>query len=307
MKSKFSIYVAIMFLFIFTSVAISQIKIQEGFETLDSNTLPTGWSKCYGSTFPVNYDPYSNWTVRDSGQWMPGLASSLTQAHLSLKSCGVSWYTGVDTNGAYHISDAWLVTKQISIASTDVIKFWISGGSPTWVDSVQVWVNFIDSLPGNFTNKLGSIVMTGLPYGTWTQYTYGLSGFAGLPVYIGFRYNTDCINQGFAAYLDDVFVGNPDAINQIGTGVPTKYALGQNYPNPFNPVTTIKFDLPKTSNVKMTIFNTLGQVVSVVLNETKAAGFYEVKYDASKLSSGTYFYRIEAGSFIETKKMMIIK
>jgi hypothetical protein len=308
MRSKFSISIAAMIMLLFTTVAISQIKIQEGFETSDSNNLPTGWSKCYGSTFPVNYDPYSNWTVRDSGLWMPGLSTALTKAHSGIKSCGVSWWTGVDTNNAYHISDAWLVTKKIeNIQTTDVLKFWACGGTPTWVDSMQVWVNFIDSLPSNFTNKISSIVWVGATYGNFTLYTYSLAGYAGLPIYIGFRYNTDCINQGFAVYLDDVFVGNPNSISQIGTGIPTKYALSQNYPNPFNPVTTIKFDLPKSSHVRMTIYNTLGQVVSEILNETKAPGYYEVKFDASKLSSGPYFYRIEAGNFVETKKMMVIK
>jgi hypothetical protein len=312
MKSKFTIYVAIMFLFIFTSVAFSQIKIQEGFETCDSNNLPTGWVKYNMASFPIYYSPiYSNWTVRDSGVYMPGLQNASTRVHSGLKSCGVSWYMGFDTAQGYHIAAGWLVTKKIAnIETTDMLKFWATGGSASYGDSIQVWLNFIDSTPANFTNKIASIYWpNGSVYGTWTQYQYSLSGFAGLPAYIGFLYNTDqtANNNGFAVYLDDVFVGNPNAINQLGTGVPTKYALGQNYPNPFNPVTTIKFDLPKTSNVKMTIFNTLGQVVSVVLNETKAAGFYEVKYDASKLSSGTYFYRIEAGYFVETKKMMVIK
>ena len=308
MKSKFSIYVALMFLFIFTSVAISQIKIQEGFETTDTLHVPTGWSRCFATTYPVLHGDTSNWTVRDSGVSMPGLSTALTQAHLSLKSCGVSWNTGVDTNGTSYVSDAWLVTKQIpSIATTDVLKFWISGGTPTWVDSVQVWVNFIDSLPGNFTNKLGSIIMTGLPYGTWTQHTYSLSGFAGLPIYIGFRYITDCVNQGFAVYLDDVFVGNPDAINHIGTGVPTKYALGQNYPNPFNPVTTIKFDLPKTENVMIIIYDITGKQIDILSNENFKAGRYQLTWNASNYASGVYFYGVEAGDFKDTKKMILLK
>jgi hypothetical protein len=305
MKKLF--FTFLLFLFAY-ACSFAQVKINEGFESSDSSHLPTGWSKGYLSTFPVNYDPYSNWTVRDSGLWMPGLASGLTRVHSGLKSCGVSWYTGVDTSGVYHISDAWLVTKYIpTLAATDVLKFWITGGTPTWVDSVQVWISFIDSLPADFTNKLGSIVMNGQPYGTWTQHTYSLGAYVGSPCWIGFRYYTDCINQGFAVYLDDVFVGNPAGISQIGTGIPAKYDLAQNYPNPFNPVTTIKFDLPKSSNVKITVFNTLGQVISEIVNETKAAGYYEVKFDASELSSGTYFYRIEAGSFIQTKKMLVVK
>lgn len=93
----------------------------------------------------------------------------------------------------------------------------------------------------------------------------------------------------------------------VSSEIPASYSLYQNYPNPFNPVTTIKFDLPKDEFVRITLFDILGKVVSVMTDEFKKAGFYEVKFDASNLSSGTYFYRIEAGDFVDTKKMILIK
>ena len=307
------ITILIVFIFTFSAITFAQIKINEGFETSDSDHLPIGWSKFNAASFPIYYSPiYSNWTVRDSGVWMPGLASAFTNVHSGIKSCGVSWYMGFDTAGGYHIAAGWLVTKKITnIQTTDIIRFWGSGGSPTYGDSIQIWVNFIDSTPTNFTNQLASIYWpNGTTYGTWTQYQYSLAPFAGFPfLYVGFLYNTNQLasNNGFAVYLDDVFAGNPNSINQIGTGVPTVFELGQNYPNPFNPVTNIKFDLPKSSNVKITIYNNLVQEIAIILNESKSAGFYEVKYDASSLSSGVYFYRIEAGTFVQTKKMMVLK
>jgi hypothetical protein len=89
--------------------------------------------------------------------------------------------------------------------------------------------------------------------------------------------------------------------------LPTSYRLYQNYPNPFNPTTEIVFDLPVASSVKLQIFNTLGQLVTSLLNETRAAGQYTVRWDASELASGVYIYRIEANGFVDAKKMVLIR
>ena len=93
-----------------------------------------------------------------------------------------------------------------------------------------------------------------------------------------------------------------------GNELPFLYALYQNYPNPFNPVTNINFDLPERNTVTLKIFNILGEVVSVpVNNEVKLAGNYSVEFDASNLPSGVYYYELKAGSYTQTKKMVLIK
>ena len=89
--------------------------------------------------------------------------------------------------------------------------------------------------------------------------------------------------------------------------IPNRFNLYQNYPNPFNPVTNIKFDIPKDENVNITLFDVLGREVLTLTNEFRKAGKYNVMFDGSNLSSGTYFYRIEAGDFVDTKKMVLIK
>jgi len=89
--------------------------------------------------------------------------------------------------------------------------------------------------------------------------------------------------------------------------VPLRNKLYDNCPNPFNPTTTIKYDLARASNVKITIYNILGQEVRVLVNELKKAGSYNVKFDGTNLSSGIYFCRIEAGSFIDAKKMVLVR
>ncbi len=88
---------------------------------------------------------------------------------------------------------------------------------------------------------------------------------------------------------------------------PREFALKQNYPNPFNPVTTISYYLPATSNVTLKVYNLLGQEVASLVNGLMSAGEHKASFDASTLSSGIYIYRIEAGSYTDTKKMMLIK
>jgi hypothetical protein len=96
-------------------------------------------------------------------------------------------------------------------------------------------------------------------------------------------------------------------INQISTEIPDSYNLSQNYPNPFNPATNIKFSIPSSGAVKLVVFDIMGREVSTVINQNMNAGKYTVDFDASKLSSGVYFYKLTSGSFTETKKMMLIK
>ena len=89
--------------------------------------------------------------------------------------------------------------------------------------------------------------------------------------------------------------------------MPHEFNLRQNYPNPFNPSTTIKFELPRTSQVSLTVYDILGREVSVLVNEKRNAGVYEVKFDGSGLASGVYFYRLQAGDFTQAKRLMLLK
>ena len=100
-----------------------------------------------------------------------------------------------------------------------------------------------------------------------------------------------------------------------GESMPSKYSLEQNYPNPFNPSTTIRYSIPnvienqakQTQLVTLKVFDILGNEVATLVNEEKPAGSYEVKFDAAGLSSGIYFYKLQAGSLVENKKMILMK
>jgi len=114
------------------------------------------------------------------------------------------------------------------------------------------------------------------------------------------------INEAYiyktGAIPEQVWVVKPEK-----TEIPEEFRLSQNYPNPQNPTSTITYDLPKASYVTLNIYNTLGQQVASLVNEQKQSGRYDVRFDGSKLPSGVYFYRLTAGEFIQTKKMVIIK
>jgi hypothetical protein len=88
---------------------------------------------------------------------------------------------------------------------------------------------------------------------------------------------------------------------------PYEYKLFDNYPNPFNPSTTLQYTLKEEVNVSLRVFNLLGQVVATLVNEKQTAGPHSVMFDASRFSSGVYFYSLEAGSFKQSKKMMLTK
>jgi len=90
-------------------------------------------------------------------------------------------------------------------------------------------------------------------------------------------------------------------------GFPDRFELEQNYPNPFNPSTTIKYELPKASEVRLSVYDKLGHELSTLVNERREAGVHEVKFDAAGLSSGVYFYRLQAGDFVQLKKLVLLK
>lgn len=101
--------------------------------------------------------------------------------------------------------------------------------------------------------------------------------------------------------------GNNQDVNSKDNQIPKEYALEQNYPNPFNPTTNIKYSVSADSHVKLKIYDILGKEITTLVNEQKAPGYYTVQFDASKLASGIYFYRMEAGQFVQSKKLLLVK
>jgi len=151
-------------------------------------------------------------------------------------------------------------------------------------------------------NKEGEWVRIGFRegYGTTTEpkeYSYldDISSIAATSLFYRLK-QIDFL--GSYEYSDEVFVE---------TLAPTYFVLRQNYPNPFNPSTTITFGVPVKANVVLKVFNSLGEEVAQLVNKEIPAGVYEVEFKAEEITSGIYFYRLQAGQFVETKKMVLLR
>lgn len=123
----------------------------------------------------------------------------------------------------------------------------------------------------------------------------------------------DNAQKAFATGRAAMFTGEVVSVEEDLTGIPTEYNISQNYPNPFNPTTVIQYALPSQSNVKISVYNTLGQLVTKLVDSQVSSGYHQVQFNASNLSSGVYFYSIQAEaidgskSFQIVKKMMLVK
>lgn len=97
------------------------------------------------------------------------------------------------------------------------------------------------------------------------------------------------------------------SVERVEVEMPANFELSQNYPNPFNPTTTINFAIPSESDVKIKVFDAVGQQVAVLVNDIVPAGTYKISWDASRLTSGIYFYSMQSGNFVQSKKMILLK
>jgi len=143
-----------------------------------------------------------------------------------------------------------------------------------------------------------------LPYQSLSNFSgVDVNGEWTLRIYDGTAGNEGTLNAwGLKLYFDQATDVDDDL-----EGIPEKYSLSQNYPNPFNPSTIIKWQQPEKSFVTIKIYDVLGGEVITLVNEELAAGKHEVKFDASRFSSGIYFYQLKAGNYFETKKMVLVK
>jgi photosystem II stability/assembly factor-like uncharacterized protein len=236
---------------------------------------------------------------------------------------GVDWMNrAVNIIGNYTSAIAFNDNKMIGLVATSTSTPHISrtsDGGATWT-----LINIGSGVTGNcfikwvaetpvvyilgFNGGIKRSVDNGL---TWTQMT--TAGVSNV-----YHFDFEKINNvvyGYAISTNGTVLRLADSLfitgsgNVTGNSLPGEFSLEQNYPNPFNPVTKIKYSIPENNiNVKLTVFDLLGREVEVIVNEIQRAGKYEITYDGSSLSSGMYFYKIQAGSeFTDVKKMILVK
>lgn len=160
------------------------------------------------------------------------------------------------------------------------------------------------------TNNMGFEIEKSLDQNVWTKLGF-VSGKGTTTEITNYSYSDDNIINGVSYYrlkqLDFDGSINYSPIVSVDVISPSIYSLSQNYPNPFNPTSTINYSLPKESFVTIIIYNILGDEIAVLVNEKKQAGSYSIEFNATNLTSGVYFYRLQADSFVDTKKMTLIK
>jgi len=165
-------------------------------------------------------------------------------------------------------------------------------------DNAIVYAMRGDSYYGfGITNSRGEYEINGLPIGDYILVVHR----------IGASSATRSLTLTMEGTNNVCFNIEEAPLFNLNNAAPKEFKLSQNYPNPFNPSTKIDYTLPVSGMVKVTVFNSLGQAVEVLVNRTQDAGSYTLTFDGSKFSSGVYYYRIDAGSFVDTKKMVFVK
>ena len=187
-----------------------------------------------------------------------------------------------------------------------------TNGGMNWTVQAQsalTWrfyaIHFFNSMTGYAAGDFGAIAKTTNGGINWYyQMTPTNQRFASV-------YMTDT-NECFVAGMNNTILkttsgGEPFGIQSLNNEFPSSPSLSQNYPNPFNPVTKVKYDVPKSSFVKITIYDVLGREIETLVNQTQKPGSYEVTWNGSRFASGVYFYKLMTDEFVETKKMVLIK
>ncbi len=269
------------------------------------------------------YYPLSTWIPINTG-----LPSTETKVRALVENNG-EVFAGTN-GGVYQLNGTSWDEKNFGLSNTNVMALsvidtlLIAGTSQGSVGGVYIssdngsnwtlslndpWVTSILTIGSNiFVGSFGNGVWRSTNYGnSWSQINEGLASGAYYVLSLGYdgQYLFAGTNGSsiWRRPLSQVVTGLDEATNLQ----PKYFALEQNYPNPFNPSTKISWQSPVGGHQTLKVYDVLGNEVATLVNEEKPAGVYEVEFDASRLSSGIYFYTLRAGNFIETKKMILMK
>jgi hypothetical protein len=189
------------------------------------------------------------------------------------------------------------------LRTTDGGQNWVTqtSGIIQWL----IGVSFTDSNNGTAVGLEGVILRTTNGGQNWVSQTSGTTN--GL-VDVCFTDASNGTAVGAGGTILRTINGGVSFVEEEKIAVvPNDYNLAQNYPNPFNPSTTIRYSVPQSSQVIIKVFDILGNEIETLVNEQKSTGTYEITWFAGNLPSGVYFYRLQAGNFVETKKMILMK
>ncbi len=217
-------------------------------------------------------------------------------------------------NPRYHYSSdgggTWVIDQLLAPNTNQIADYTICNSDSLTAGGQYVIAGYVTDDGDSVSVKQGT-VPGGLPFAYYKRNSNQASGVVAPVCAIYKTGSTKYAVFGYAGFgpTNAYFNGEQliTGIQQINNSIPEKFALNQNYPNPFNPVTNITFSIPKAGNVKLVVYDMTGREAAVLANGQLAAGIYNVDFDASKLSSGVYFYRLEAEGFTGVKKMILVK
>jgi len=269
------------------------------------------------------YYPLSTWIAINTG-----LPSAETKVRAIVEKDG-EIFAGTN-GGVYQLNGFDWIQKNTGLTNTNVTAlasiggFLFAGTSQGSVGGVYIssdngnnwtlslndaWINSFLTLGSNiFAGSVGNGVWRSTNYGnTWTQINDGLGSGAYNVLSLGaddqYLFAGTVSSSIWRRPLSQVVTNTEDETNLQ----PKEFSLEQNYPNPFNPSTRIQYQVSGVSHINLKVYDVLGNEVATLVNEEKQAGSYEVDFNASQLTSGVYFYTINAGSFVETKKMILLR
>jgi len=267
-------------LFVTTSNGL-MVSTNEGINwtTVHSSSRPAfvkdNYIYLYGSDIYVSSNNGANWTT-------------VNYSASCMATNGVEVYAGTSSGGVLKSTDnGYTFTPTTSFNGNPVSQI-VAVGSNIITGSSTISGIYVS------TNK-------GI---TWTQKNDGFTGYISIKRLI---YLNGYIFAGFSTNVWRRLLSNLVGIQNISTEIPSSFSLSQNYPNPFNPMTNVKFSIINAGNVRIIVYDVQGREVQTLVNERLNVGTYEVRFDGSMLNSGVYFYKLIAGDFTETKRMILIK
>jgi hypothetical protein len=259
----------------------------------------------------------NQFTATSSNAWTPFYVSLLAYADSTVQ---IAFYFHSHGSGSPDVSTGWYIDDIYIVGyvyplihlNTDSLNF-----GDVLIDSTKTDSVIVKNI-GTDTLHISSISITGINFENFNVDTSLFFLAPNDSQFLSVSFTPDIVGV-FNATLNIDSDGGNTYVDLTGNGIsstgiknkdsitPTEFSLSQNYPNPFNPVTHIRFGLPKASNVKIEIFNLLGQRVATLLNERKLAGYHTVEFNGGNFSSGVYLYRIQADEFQQVRKMLLIK
>jgi photosystem II stability/assembly factor-like uncharacterized protein len=279
-------------------------------EILHTTDGGNNWTLQYNSN---NEDPLGAvYFLNENCGWAVGSMSAI----MKTTDGGNNWITQMSGNG-YQFEDVhfvnpdtgWVVGEDLSVQHYAVIFKTVDGGI-NWdiqtfgSDDAFAEIQFVNDSTGWVVggNNTAAIILYTSDGGTnWISQTPNTTNLLSAVSFVD-------ENNGWAVGFDGTIIHTDNTVPvELDKSSPAGFSLKQNYPNPFNPSTTIEYSIPEGGNVRLVVYNSLGEEVAVMKNNFEESGSYKINFDASNLSSGIYYYQLNSGEFSSIKKMIILK